>query len=906
MGKDPRAGTSRPPTSHDILKPFHSSIVQWRADGLVYREIAKRLEKAAGLDVDFNDVARYCKAENIQAEPPQKLPPTRKDMAGKGRQQQPKAVVGSDDGADASANTQSAAPARSDEPADDQPTVAEANRPPRQAVSKSTSAKKPNLAARAREIAAGLSEAPAAPTADGEDASSADELEPADSDVADEPMTEPEPAPAAPAEDGVEDAAVDESDDLGDDDDADIEREQAARTDPENTPREQDATAFVHQGLGANKTTREQAAGASLTAPEPPPPDIAGFLAESIQTLATCCRTPEAFYESLATTVNRLDELAQSAPPEQQQFYRERIADLRKDLEAHTPEKLKQRSRLQKIRDWIGWQAMVGRYKLAQAAAPSQPPPPVHQPSGSQPMPSVAPPSAPAPPQAPPSAAPPRQAATQSQRRLFVPLERVPLWTADLELLTFNGGADRFTLADACEGVAIFGSTGSGKTSGSGQALARSYLGAGFGGLVLTAKADECELWQRYAEVTGRTEQLCIVRPGGPFAFNFLDYQARLPEAQGGSTVNAVELLFAILAAYAKSQPRSSADMYWENTARELLTNILRVFRAADELLTLDKLRQFMSEAPHSRKEVKSGAFKDGKLFAPLLARASRLSRGTPSEVTIDEAERFWMTDFPRLDERPRSIVESHLTSMINMFFEPQVWQLFCGGTTITPEAVFDGAVIVVDVPVERNLSIGRIAAIIFKHFFQLAVPRRIDPRGPTQRPVFLWADEAQNFTTAHDSIFQATARSARAATVYLTQTISNYYAEANGDKHRVNGFFSNLNTKIFHSNNDPETNHWAAEMIGKSIKYRSSQTTRDEPNQGMGNWWQSRKPSTSTTTNSQMDYEIQPADFGKLRTGGIHPDRPEDDLQVDAYLFKSGARFSNGKNFFGTTFLQG
>lgn len=50
---------------------------------------------------------------------------------------------------------------------------------------------------------------------------------------------------------------------------------------------------------------------------------------------------------------------------------------------------------------------------------------------------------------------------------------------------------DAWRLRDACEGTVIFGGTGSGKSSGSGRAIARAFLRAGFGGLVLCAKQDE-------------------------------------------------------------------------------------------------------------------------------------------------------------------------------------------------------------------------------------------------------------------------------------------------------------------------------------------------------------------------------------------------------------------------------
>jgi hypothetical protein len=53
------------------------------------------------------------------------------------------------------------------------------------------------------------------------------------------------------------------------------------------------------------------------------------------------------------------------------------------------------------------------------------------------------------------------------------------------------------------------------------------------------------------------------------------------------------------------------------------------------------------------------------------------------------------------------------------------------------------------------------------------------------------------------------------------------------------------------------------------------------------------------------IDYLVQPAEFMNLRSGGIHPDHPEDDLKVDAIVVKTGAKFSTGKHYFTTTFQQ-
>src|SRR5437762_1717394 len=64
--------------------------------------------------------------------------------------------------------------------------------------------------------------------------------------------------------------------------------------------------------------------------------------------------------------------------------------------------------------------------------------------------------------------------------------------------------SDPWRQQDAVEGTIIFGATGSGKTSGSGETIAKSLLNAGCGGLVLSAKIDEAKLWERYCRETGR------------------------------------------------------------------------------------------------------------------------------------------------------------------------------------------------------------------------------------------------------------------------------------------------------------------------------------------------------------------------------------------------------------------
>lgn len=156
--------------------------------------------------------------------------------------------------------------------------------------------------------------------------------------------------------------------------------------------------------------------------------------------------------------------------------------------------------------------------------------------------------------------------------------------------------------------------------------------------------------------------------------------------------------------------------------------------------------------------------------------------------------------------------------------------------------------------------------------------------------------------------MFQATARSSRCATVYLTQNLPNFYVQAGPEspRERVDGFFANLNTKIIHANSDPTTNHWAAEQIGKTMQYRASVQSGPEPSgppvvTGWNFLHLIRPPSrTSTSTSPVVDYEVQPSEFSKLRTGS-----PANAGRIDAYVVRSGAKFTNGKQFLPVVFLQ-
>jgi hypothetical protein len=65
--------------------------------------------------------------------------------------------------------------------------------------------------------------------------------------------------------------------------------------------------------------------------------------------------------------------------------------------------------------------------------------------------------------------------------------------------------------------------------------------------------------------------------------------------------------------------------------------------------------------------------------------------------------------------------------------------------------------------------QIGRTAALTLKYIWQRGIVRRQGLRELGDVPVFLWADEAQNFVTAADGKFHNECRSSICATVLLS-----------------------------------------------------------------------------------------------------------------------------------------
>jgi hypothetical protein len=336
---------------------------------------------------------------------------------------------------------------------------------------------------------------------------------------------------------------------------------------------------------------------------------------------------------------------------------------------------------------------------------------------------------------------------------------------------------DAFTLRDACAGVHIFGAIGSGKTTGSGQALAGAYLRAGMGGLVCCAKPDEVELWQRYAARHGRSSSVLLFDEKQ--GFNFLAYELARQGLDGIGSVT--ECLMRVLEAARRTtpSPAGTGDVFWQDATRQLLRNAIPILYAANGTASISDILDFVHAAPTSPEQLEHPDFKERNPAYQTMLRAATAAKVPLAQHTLDTLVRYWFNEYTRIPDRTRGNVLISLSTTLSRFNHGRLQQAFCGKTTIMPDLCFNGAIIILAMPALTWQEDGIIGQQLFKYMWQRVVESRNGlPQKFRDRPVFLWADEAQYFVNSYDSDFLSTCRGSRACAVFLSQNLPTYYAK--------------------------------------------------------------------------------------------------------------------------------
>lgn len=484
-------------------------------------------------------------------------------------------------------------------------------------------------------------------------------------------------------------------------------------------------------------------------------------------------------------------------------------------------------------------------------------------------------------------------------------------WALDTPLFRWDErGRDVFTIGNSYCGFLCLGGTGSGKSSVTARMLALSMLSAGYGGLVLSVKR-ELPVWQEYCRMTQRVADLRVVdHTCRDCAFNFLDELVTYQGGDVGLTENIVSL-FMEIGSIGSRHGGSKGDAQGDNqffhlATKELLRNLISLLILATGRVSIPDLCRLVSVLPRTPDNVASAKWRESNWCFQLLHALDTQPKPPSQQHDYEAILNYICYGFPNLAPRTQSSIAATFSGMADLFQRGLLHQLHSQGTSLSPRAIDNGAVIVLDLPLKTYGDVGLYCQLVWKMMTQNYLERR--PVDANTTPAFIFIDEAQFFASQQaDALFASTCRASRVANVLISQSVSGFetaFGSGAMGKALAEQLFANLSTKVIHATSDNGTAEWASNLIGKNYRLLGNSSCSQGPG---GVDWAAMAgigPSSQQTSSGfseSLQYDVEPSEFAYLRTGGL-----ENGLLVDGIAIRSGRPFQcTGKTWMPVTFSQ-
>ncbi|MGN6369069.1 MAG: type IV secretory system conjugative DNA transfer family protein [Phycisphaerae bacterium] len=455
-----------------------------------------------------------------------------------------------------------------------------------------------------------------------------------------------------------------------------------------------------------------------------------------------------------------------------------------------------------------------------------------------------------------------------------------PEWPNERPILKLNSsaGSDVWTVSDCARGFAGFGAPGTGKTTGSGVALARQFLDGGFGGIVFSTKQSDLDFWSHLVKTRKRENDFVIIQPRGLNRLNIFQYEVERPSADRDFTENFIAFMRNIVSAVAGFKGQRPEEKFWREAGDQLLRNSQKLILMAGESLTLDLMCDLISNAPQDLGQAQEDVYPTLRTFGGLMSKARKAIASRADLVTYERLGAYWLNSYPTLNPPTRSCITFSFGAMVDALRDRHIYEQLSTYTNITPEATFNGKIIFLNFPVNECFDAGLMVQSAWKYLFERAVLRRTDlRRGAGCRPVFLWEDEAHNYLIDFDPEFQRVCREYRACRVFLTQNINNLYERFGGGadaRVKADSLLSNISTRIFHANGDHATNTWASEGFGTIERKKTDISRHPQTYHGLNPlmdalYRELKTPIVTTNIRTVREPIVHPHEFLTLSPGG-------------------------------------
>ncbi len=532
-------------------------------------------------------------------------------------------------------------------------------------------------------------------------------------------------------------------------------------------------------------------------------------------------------------------------------------------------------------------------------------------------------------------------------------------WKLDDRLLRIDlptGQSDGWTLRNAVQGVQVFGGIGSGKSSGSGQTLAKTYLREGYGGIVLTAKINEATEWLNYARETDRWEHIVVFgeknkfeiwaeylekenhlgeledfknknswEKGNLLRFNPLQY-ARGQGADTFTLTNLVMSLYAMGKNFSSDGSSSGGERYWDDQLQLYISRSIELLRLAGKTISLTNMREIMTSAPSAEdaKEYQSfstileedvNEFEEGdkdkieqynqaekglgRMIKNSYCLTCVLDAGGKDDMSEDDqyifnlVESYFLKEFATLSEKTRSIVETSFYGMIEPFMGGILRRYFMD------ETVSDA------IKPEQSMD-GKIIIINFpvkEHLisgmYAQAVYKKLWQEAVERRPVAKDGTTRPVFLWVDEAQYFLGKDDAKFQTTARSSMACTVFITQN-----ISNYYAAIGGKY-----PKETTNSLLGVLGTKIFHANNDyVTNEWAANTIGKDFRLQQSisssmaqmSGSVTESQALYYQVQPTEFTMLRSGGdIH------NKLVDGIITVAGKKWKHGRNFVRATFTQ-
>ncbi len=398
-----------------------------------------------------------------------------------------------------------------------------------------------------------------------------------------------------------------------------------------------------------------------------------------------------------------------------------------------------------------------------------------------------------------------------------------------------------------------------------------------------------------YFATAGRSADLLVFGPGHEHRFSFFDYALKL-SSQTSHLVHCIRTIGESLQVSSRSRG-GDQEQFWEQQQDRLLYAACVIVKCATGSVTAPVLQEFISTAALAPEQLLSESFRRS-LHSQLLEIAFQKEKTAIEQHDFELAADYWPSFYPTLADRTRSSIVAGVTGILHVFNSGIARSLISEGTNVSPDDMFQGKWVIVDMSTAEWGPAGALVAGGWKYLTQRSVLQRATQPGDAINVI--WCDEAAGRVTSFDSTYLAECRSHLGCMVYLTQSLPSFYAAFKGDaaEHLTHALVANFGHTVVHAV-DPVTAEWAAKKLGRRLQTfygGSSGPSGDMAEELFGT------PRFTGSFSESCELVLQENAFlNGLRTGG-----PLSKGICDGYVLKSGEPFSTGENYLRVPFKQG